>query len=113
MNEAVDGGERHRLLGEDLAPITEWLIGGDQQGAAFVASGHQLEQNAGLRLVLGDVRKVVEDQEMVAVEFGNGGFKGEVAACDLEPLHEIGGEADRSRRREIICSRTSARFSRS
>ena len=44
MDEAVDGSERHRLLGEDLAPIAEWLIGGDQQGAAFVASGDQLER---------------------------------------------------------------------
>ncbi len=31
----------HRLVGEDLTPIAEWLIGGDQQGAAFVASGDQ------------------------------------------------------------------------
>ena len=31
MNEAVDGGERHGLIGEHLAPFAEGLVGGDQQ----------------------------------------------------------------------------------
>ena len=30
MDEAIDGGERHGLVWEDLAPFAEWLIGGDQ-----------------------------------------------------------------------------------
>src|SRR6516225_7065348 len=30
MNEAVDGGERHGLIGEHLAPFAEGLVGGDQ-----------------------------------------------------------------------------------
>ena len=31
MHEEVDGGERHGLVGEHLAPLAEGLIGGDQQ----------------------------------------------------------------------------------
>ena len=31
MHEAVDGGERHGLVGEHLAPLSEGLIGSDQQ----------------------------------------------------------------------------------
>ena len=31
MNEAVDGGERHGLIGKHLAPFAEGLVGGDQR----------------------------------------------------------------------------------
>ena len=40
----IDGGKRHSLVGEDLAPFAKWLIGGDQHGAALVTRGDQLEQ---------------------------------------------------------------------
>ena len=30
MNEAIDSGERHRLVWEHLSPFAEGLIGGDQ-----------------------------------------------------------------------------------
>ena len=33
MDEAIDDGKRHCLVGEDLSPLTERLIGGDQQGS--------------------------------------------------------------------------------
>jgi hypothetical protein len=36
MYETVYGSERHSLIGEDLAPFAEWLIGRDQHGAALV-----------------------------------------------------------------------------
>ena len=39
MDEAVDGGERHGLIGEDLAPFAERLVGGDQHGSSFVSGG--------------------------------------------------------------------------
>jgi hypothetical protein len=31
MNEAVNDSNRHRLVGEDLAPFAKGLVGGDQQ----------------------------------------------------------------------------------
>lgn len=37
VDEAIDDGERHRLIGEDLAPLAEWLVGGDEQGSPLVA----------------------------------------------------------------------------
>src|SRR5208282_6877534 len=61
VHEAVDGGNRHGLVGEDLIPAAEWLIGRDEQAAALVACGDQLEQHAGLGLILADIREVVED----------------------------------------------------
>ncbi len=78
MDEAIDGGERHGGIGEDLAPFAERLVGGDQHGAAFVAGADELEQDAGLGLILGDVGEVVEDQQVEFVELGDGGFEGEV-----------------------------------
>ena len=54
----------------------------------------QLEQDARLGLVLGNVGEVVEDQEVEAVEPVEGGFEGEFAAGDLELLDEIGGPGE-------------------
>ena len=66
MDETVDGGERHGLVGEDFAPFAEGLVGGDEQGPALVSGADQLEQDARLRLVLGDVGEIVEDQQMAS-----------------------------------------------
>ena len=54
MDEAVDGGEGHGLIREDLAPLAERLVGGDQHGSPFVSGGNQLEEDAGLGMVLGE-----------------------------------------------------------
>ena len=94
MDEAVDGGERHGGVGEDLAPFAERLVGGDQQGPALVARADQLEQHAGLRLVLGDIGEIIEDQQVIFVELGDRGFEGEIAAGELKLLHEVGGAGE-------------------
>ena len=62
MNEAINGCERHGLVGKDLAPCAEWLIGGDQHRASFVAAADQLEQHAGFGLILADIGDVVESR---------------------------------------------------
>ncbi len=90
MHEAVDGRQRHGLVGEDLAPFAERLVGRDQHRAAFVARGDQLEQHAGFRLVLADVSEVVEDEQMVLVEFGNGAFERQFLPRHLQSLNKIG-----------------------
>ena len=79
VDEAVDGGDGHRGIGEHLAPLTERLVGGDHQRAVLVASGDEFEQYAGLGLILADIREVIEDQQVEAVEFGDG--RGECSAC--------------------------------
>ena len=94
MDEAVDRGERHGGIGEDLAPLAERLVGGDEHGAAFVAGADELEQDAGLGLILGDVGEIVEDQEVEAVEPVDGGLEVEFAPRDLELLDEIGGAGE-------------------
>ena len=69
VHDAIDGGERHGLIGEDFSPFAEGLICGDEQGSALVSRADQFEQNARLRLVLGDIGEIVEDQQMIFVEF--------------------------------------------
>jgi hypothetical protein len=91
VDKAIDGGECHGGIGEDLSPFSKWLICGDEDRSAFVSCTDEFEQYAGLGLVLGDVGEIVEDQEVEAIEAGDSGLKREIAACDLELLDEIGG----------------------
>ena len=66
MDEPIDGGERHGLIGEDFPPFSKGLICGDEQRAPFVAGADQLEKHAGFGLILGDIGEVVEDEEMAS-----------------------------------------------
>src|SRR5947209_7350412 len=94
MDEAVDDGDRHCLVREDLAPFAEWLVGGDQEGSPLVAGADELKEHAGFGLVFGDVGEVIQDQEVEFVELGNGGFESELAAGNLQPLDKIGGAGE-------------------
>ena len=94
MNEAVDDRDCHCLVWKDLAPFAKRLVGGNQEGFSLVPGADELKEHAGFGLVFGDVGEVIEDQQMVFVELGNGSFEGELAAGDLQPLDEIGGSAE-------------------
>jgi hypothetical protein len=74
MDEAVDDSHGHCLVGEDLAPFAEGLIGGDQ--------------------LFGDVSEVIEDQEVVFIKLGKGSFESKLAAGDLQTLDEIGSAGE-------------------
>jgi hypothetical protein len=54
VDQTIDDGQRHRLVGEDLSPFAERLVGGDQQGSPLVSGTDELEQDAGFGLILGD-----------------------------------------------------------
>src|SRR5215470_4837056 len=86
-----NGGEHHCLVGKNLVPVAKRTVGRDRQRAALVAHGDQLEQDAGLRLILGDVGDVVEDQQVIFVELGDGRLESELAVGDLELLNELPG----------------------
>jgi hypothetical protein len=91
MDKAIDDGEGHRLVWKDVALLAERLVGGDQQGSPLVSGTDEFEQEAGFGLILGELGDVVKDQQAVLVEPGDGGFKGEFTATDLQPLDEVGG----------------------
>ena len=83
MDEAIDGRERHSLIGENFSPFAEWLVCCDEHRSSLVPSADQFEQNARFRLILGDIGEIVEDQQMIFVEFGDRGLENEIAARDL------------------------------
>jgi len=60
MDQSVDGGDGHGFVREDLIPAAEGLVGGDGDAAVLVAPGDQLEEDAGLGLVLVGIGDVIE-----------------------------------------------------
>ena len=74
-----------------LTPFAEWLIGGDQQGAALVAATDQFEQHAGFGLILADIGDVVEHEQVILVKLGDHAFEAQFAARDLQALDEFAG----------------------
>ena len=65
VDEAVDDGERHRLIGEDFSPFAERLVGGDQQGSPLLSGTDEFQQDAGFGVIRGDIGEIVEDQQVV------------------------------------------------
>src|SRR3546814_15019403 len=79
--------------------ISDWssyVCSSDLNGerVAFVAVGDELEQGAGLDLVLADVGQIVEHDEIELVELVEHGGQAEVAARGLELLDHVGGGAE-------------------
>src|SRR6516162_1864101 len=75
MDQTVDGGDQHCLVGENFMPVGKSLIGADQKRAAFVAGADQFEQNAGLGMILVNIGEVVQYKKIVLVELADGCFK--------------------------------------
>jgi hypothetical protein len=60
VGEAVDDGLGESGVGEDLGPFAEGQVGGDDQAAAFVAFGEDLEDEFGGALGQREVAELVE-----------------------------------------------------
>ena len=60
----------------------------------FITCADQLEQDAGLGLILGDVGEIIEHEEVKLVELPDGGLECQLAACGLQALCEIGGASE-------------------
>jgi len=83
VDEAVDDGDGHGLIGEDLVPAAEGLVGCDRNAAVFVAPGDQLEEDARLGPILVGVGDVVEDDQVELVELGECRLEDKIAAGKL------------------------------
>ena len=94
VDQAIDGGDHHGMVRKDLVPVGKGLIGGDQHRAAFVACPDQLEQDGCLGMVLMDIGEIIEDQQVVSVEFGNRGLQLQSLSCSLQPLDEVSGSGE-------------------
>lgn len=63
-------GRWHGLVGKDLVPATEGLVGGDGDAAIFVSPCDQFKENPGFSLIFVGVGNVVEDDQVEFIEFG-------------------------------------------
>ena len=63
MEEAIKDGGRRDLVVEDLAPIHEALVAGDDEAGPLVAPDQQPEEEAGLLPRERQVPELVEDQD--------------------------------------------------
>ncbi len=83
VEEAVeDGGGDGGVAVEDGGPLFEGFVGGEDDGALFVAGADDLEEEVGAALVDGEVADFIQDEELgfeVATQFG------------LECAFELGG----------------------
>ena len=86
MDEAVDSGDGHGIAAEDLAPAADRFVGDHQQRAVVVACADEFEErtlvSAPSQVTLGEV---VEDEEVLLVEFADGSVEGEVPARRWPP----------------------------
>ena len=94
VNQAIDGGDGHRGVGEDLVPGTEGLVGGDHDRSSLVAGADELEQHRRLGLVLLEIGEIIKDDEVIFIELLDGAGEFEFLPCGLELLDQIGGAGE-------------------
>ena len=90
VDKAVDRGHRHCRIGEDVAPSREGLVGRYGDAVSLIAVADEFEQHTGFGLILAHIGQVIEDDQVVFVQFIQGGSKSEVATGGLEPLDHVG-----------------------
>ncbi len=81
MHEPIDGGGDHGIL-ENTIPLTEDEIAGDHKAAAFVSFCKEGEEHFHLFGALLDIAKVVENEDVAAIQFSEQVFEGEVSFGD-------------------------------
>ena len=69
MEQPVEDRGGEDLVAEDVAPLRHDLVGGDQDAAALVAAGDELEEEMRAPAFEGQVAELVDDQQLrLAVE---------------------------------------------
>ena len=88
MDQAVDGrGGGHRVF-EDLFPLAEGQVAGEEHAAAFIAFGQEGEEDLDLIAVLLDVADVIDEQRFIAAEPPDGLGQHEIALGRQQLLDE-------------------------
>ena len=63
VDEPVDQGGRDHGVAEDLAPLLEAAVAGDDDRAAFVAAGDEREEEVGRLAFEREVADLVDDEQ--------------------------------------------------
>ncbi len=88
VREPVQQGGGHAFALEDLVPVAEREIAGDQQAAAFVAVGEHLEQQLGSGAAERQVAEFIDDQQVNPVELLQQRVQSELLLCFFELVHQ-------------------------
>ena len=68
MHQPINSSHGHHVIGEDMVPLVEGLIGSDQKTFSFIAMSNQLKKNGGFSLRLFDIAEIIDDKKVVAVK---------------------------------------------
>lgn len=95
MHEAVDGGHGHHGILEDLVPLAEDEVGGDEDALLLVALGEEGEKDLHLLAGLLGVAEVVDCDGVETLEPGDQPLEFEVAFGDEELGYDaVGGRVE-------------------
>ena len=86
VSEPIEGGAGEAFGAEDLGPVLEGQVGGDDQAVPFVGLTDQVEQELGARSARRDVSQLVEHQQVLLAELGAQAQEGLLIACFLEAV---------------------------
>ena len=64
VENAVENRGGNHLVAEDVAPLRDGLIGGDEHAASFVASADELKNQVSGLLLEGEVAQFVDDEQL-------------------------------------------------
>ncbi len=84
VEQAIEESGGDDVVTEDLAPLLEGAVGGEDHGAALVSGVDQLEEEVGAALRERQVTDLVDDQERVSGEETDAGLEAAFALGLLE-----------------------------
>jgi len=91
VDQSVNGGDRHHVVGKDLMPLAKGLIGGDEQAFAFITMGNEFKEDRGFGFGLFDIAEVIHNQQVEAVQFAEGVAQQQLDFGLLEVLDQSRG----------------------
>lgn len=91
MRESVDEGDGAGCVWEDGGPVAEGEVGGQDDGAFLVPSGHDLEEQVGGVCIEGQVSDLVDHQQVWADVVADAAFQAPCGFLAIEVEDQIRG----------------------
>jgi len=112
MHEAIDDGDDAGGVGEHRVPFGKDAVGGHDRGLGFVAPVHDLEQQVGVAVGIGEVADLVDEQHLRAgvvvdapAQSALAVLRGEVAEHGGCIGHQRGVPAQQALVQQVLCDR--------
>jgi hypothetical protein len=91
MQEPIEQADCSGVLGQEPAPLVEWPVRADAQGAAFVGGGDEAEQQLGAGVVQRGEPELVDDDQVGAQQRIDAPADAVVGAADAKRPQSIRG----------------------